>query len=254
MSDLEIIENDRRSAFVLARDFRDGEVVPPHSHSLAQLLHTLSGVLLAQTPGCAWAVPPGRALWIPPGICHSFSMSGFVRVRALYVCAEEAGAMPAEPTVVLVTPLIRELIVRALELPEADESNYLLVVSLLLAELRGAARQPLSLPLPRSAALQEFAQQVRARLSDRRTLPEIAKTLGVSAKTMTRRFVKETGLTPDAWRRHARLLAAVAKLEAGEKVTDVALDLGFESVSSFTEAFRETFGATPSQVRGSFNG
>lgn len=178
-------------------------------------------------------------------------MRGSVKVGTLYVQRQEAAAMPEEAAVVLITPLIRELISRVLGLfaSEAHDDTASLVVALLLVELRAAKRQVLSLPLPHGDTLREFSRQVRACPSDRRALPEIARQLGLEAKTLSRRFRKETGMTPDAWRRHARLLAGVAKLKSGKSVTEVALDLGFESVSSFTEAFRQTFGTTPRQAR-----
>ncbi|NMC48764.1 MAG: helix-turn-helix transcriptional regulator [Desulfovibrio sp.] len=47
------------------------------------------------------------------------------------------------------------------------------------------------------------------------------------------------------WRRQARLLAALRKLAAGEPVTAVALDLGYESQSAFIAMFKRALGVTP---------
>ncbi|APG87128.1 hypothetical protein SAMCFNEI73_pB0446 (plasmid) [Sinorhizobium americanum] len=43
------------------------------------------------------------------------------------------------------------------------------------------------------------------------------------------------------------MLAALELLAYGEAVTNVALDVGYESASSFVVAFRETFGTTPAR-------
>lgn len=56
-------------------------------------------------------------------------------------------------------------------------------------------------------------------------------------------------MTPDAWRRHARLLEAVARLRTGAGVTEIALDLGYRSVSAFSQAFRASFGVSPGRAR-----
>ncbi|MCC6921248.1 MAG: AraC family transcriptional regulator [Alphaproteobacteria bacterium] len=56
-------------------------------------------------------------------------------------------------------------------------------------------------------------------------------------------------MTPDAWRRHARLLEAVARPRSGASVTAIALDLGYQSVSAFSQAFRASFGASPGRAR-----
>ncbi len=250
-NDLEFIETAGRPAFVLARDYADGDTVPLHTHSVGQLLHTLCGVVQARTPGRAWALPPHRALWIPPGVAHAFAMAGSASVRTLYIVPERAQFMPTEPMIIAVTPLIRELILRAvacLEAPPGDPVEPL-VVDLLLAELAAARREPLWLAWPRSRELRAFAARVREHPGDRSSLEDAARRVGLSAKTLSRRFVRETGLTPDAWRRQARLLTAVTRLELGDPVTRVALDLGFRSSSSFCQAFRQAFGVTPRQAR-----
>ncbi len=251
VDDLHLIEAAARPAFVLARDYADGDTVPLHAHSVGQLLHTLCGVVHARTPGRAWALPPHRALWIPHGVPHAFAMAGSASVRTLYIVPERAQLMPAEPMIIAITPLIRELILRAvacLDAPPGDPVEPL-VVDLLLAELAAARREPLWLAWPQSRELRAFARMVREQPADRSSLEDAAHRVGLSAKTLSRRFVRETGLTPDAWRRQARLLAAVTRLELGESVTRVALDLGFRSPSSFSAAFRQAFGVTPRQAR-----
>jgi AraC-like DNA-binding protein len=48
------------------------------------------------------------------------------------------------------------------------------------------------------------------------------------------------------WRSRARLLTALPRLAAGEKVTSIALDLGYDSPSAFTSMFKRALGKTPS--------
>jgi AraC-like DNA-binding protein len=50
-----------------------------------------------------------------------------------------------------------------------------------------------------------------------------------------------------AWRQQMRLLRALEKLAAGEAVTTVALDLGYDSPSAFTAMFRRNLGAAPTR-------
>jgi AraC-like DNA-binding protein len=49
------------------------------------------------------------------------------------------------------------------------------------------------------------------------------------------------------WRRQSRLLSSLEKLANYEPVTRIALELGYESPSAFSAAFRVTFGVTPRQ-------
>ena len=47
------------------------------------------------------------------------------------------------------------------------------------------------------------------------------------------------------WRQYIRLLEALTRLTTGEPVTNVALDLGYESPSAFTAMFRRAPGESP---------
>ncbi len=81
----------------------------------------------------------------------------------------------------------------------------------------------------------------------RRPLAAWGSEVGASSRTLARLFLRETGLSFGAWCRQARLLDAVARLAQGQKVTSVALDLGYDSPSAFTSMFRRHLATTPSR-------
>ena len=80
-----------------------------------------------------------------------------------------------------------------------------------------------------------------------RDFEDWADKLQITAKTIQRLFAKETGMTFGQWRQQSRLLRALERLATGEKVLDVAIQLGYESPSAFTTMFKRQFGRTPSQ-------
>jgi AraC-like DNA-binding protein len=150
-----------------------------------------------------------------------------------------------------VSPLLRELIVRATELPlrydERGPAGH--VVALILAELQGIDSLPLQLPMPRDPRLRRLCTDLLAAPGDARTLDEWASIVNASPRTLARHFLSETGLTFGAWRQQARVLEAMGRLGGGEPVTQVALDLGYDSVSAFSAMFRRASGASPSHFR-----
>jgi len=105
-----------------------------------------------------------------------------------------------------------------------------------------------SLPLPRDERLARVAAWLETNPDDRRSLDELARSAGLSARTLTRLFERDSGLTFRAWRRRLRLLKSLDGLEAGDSVTKVALDCGYDSTSAFIAAFRKEFGATPRET------
>jgi AraC-like DNA-binding protein len=67
----------------------------------------------------------------------------------------------------------------------------------------------------------------------------------MSRRSFTRAFHRETGLSLSIWRQQACLFAAFPRLAAGEAITSVALDLGYESIAAFTTMFKRMVGASP---------
>jgi AraC-like DNA-binding protein len=199
-----------------------------------------------------WVVPPQRALWMPAGVTHSIVMLSDTTMRTLYVRADATGAMPAACRVLAMSPLLRELIVRATELPlQYDEHGPAgHVVALILSELQSLQSLALQLPMPRDARLRGLCQALLASPGDARPIEAWAVTINASARTLARRFQRETGLSFGAWRQQARVLEAMGRLGGGEQVTHVALDLGYESVSAFSAMFHRATGVPPSQFRG----
>jgi len=224
-----------------------GHHITPHFHPHAQFLFAVAGTMAVRTPRRAWLVPPSRALWIPADTVHELTMSGTVEMRSVYVDAASSAGMPATCVVLEVTPLARELILRAAALP-ADydvRSEDGLLMRLLLAEIRRLPACALDLPLPESPDLTRLCEQVMANFSTRRPCGHDAADFAMSTRTLYRRFLRETGITFARWKQQARLLEAIRRLGAGASVTAVALDLGYESTSAFSTMFRRTTGMVP---------
>jgi AraC-like DNA-binding protein len=238
-----------RPLAAMAKDYPDGWVNEWHRHRRAQLVYASSGVMTISTPHGIWVVPPNRALWIPAVTDHRIVMSGRVTMRTLYIEPKAATDFPATCGVVAVSDLLRELILRAVEMPLLydQKGSDGRLAALILDELRLLPALPLHLPSPQDARLKRLCETVRENPADDRTLEQWGQSTGASARTLARLFRRETGMTFAGWRAQARLLAALSRLGGGQKVTSVALDLGYESPSAFISMFRRHLGVTPSR-------
>ena len=237
----------------VAEDFPTTTELPAHRHNRAQLIHAVSGVMRVTTEDGIWVVPPGRGLWVPPRIVHAIRMRGEVRMRTAYIHPEAMpGPAPARCSVVHVSPLLRELLVRLAELPHphplgGPEER---IARLVLDEIHTAPATPLSITIPEDPRLRRVADRILSDPADGRALGQWGTWTGASARTLARGFIRETGMTFGAWRQQVRLLHALELLGEGRSVTSVALDLGYDSPSAFIAMFRRALGTTPSRYFG----
>jgi AraC-like DNA-binding protein len=179
-------------------------------------------------------------------------MGGPVAMRTLYIEPKAAPPALGGCTVIEVTPLLRALILRAVEEPiEYDERGVAgLVMALILAELARASTVPLRIPLPADSRLATLCRALLDDPAETHTLDAWAERVGASPRTLARLFQRETGMGFTQWRQQVRLADAVGRLAKGEPVARIAECLGYSSASAFTAMFRRTLGATPSQYLG----
>jgi AraC-like DNA-binding protein len=228
-------------------EYPHGHLLKPHSHPWHQLLYASQGVMTVRTREGAWVVPPHRGVWIPARTRHSVQMSGAVSMRTLYLAPRLSAAFPSRCRVLGISALLRELILHMVELRDLHlrVPSHAHLVSVLLDHLRGMESDAVHLPLPRDARARRIAAALREQPSDTRSLLELSRIAGASKRTVERLFKSETGLGFGKWRQQLRLGHALRLLAAGEAVTNVALEVGYDSTSAFISAFRMTFGTTP---------
>lgn len=70
---------------------------------------------------------------------------------------------------------------------------------------------------------------------------------GIEPNTLRRWFLKNHGITFQAYQRMFRINAAFKKMQNGQSVTETAFDSGFESLSGFGDSFKSIFGVSPKQ-------
>ncbi len=168
-------------------------------------------------------------------------------MRTVYFAGSVSAALPAKCCVVQVTPLLRELVLRAVDFPAhyPKQGREARIAALIVDEMKTASVAPLHLPLPVDARARRVTRALNADPGDPRSLAALAKTSGASARTLARVFQRETGMSFGVWRQQLRLLRALERLAAGDAVTRVAVELGYDSPSAFIAMFKRTLGVSP---------
>lgn len=201
-------------------------------------------MLTMTTADSTWVLPRSRALWIPARLPHTVGVAVAATMYSLYFRPAATSIDWDRPTVVSVSPLLGELIVHLTRTDPRGAARHraeAVVVDL----LQPLAIAPLHTPTPVDERARFVADALTATPDDPRTLMEWGHAAGASERTLSRLFVRETGLSFTDWRTQIRLIAALPLLADGISVAAAARHVGYANPSAFIAAFRRVFDVTP---------
>lgn len=217
-----------------------------HSHSRHQLLFSAVGCITIELEQTLCLLPPRRAAWIPAGTMHRALMRGVMAYRSLYFLTRLPFPAPSLQ-IIEVNPLLFEVIERmafwSWEMPAEQQASLLTVFG---EELQVARTEDWQLLFPRDARLAVWLDEVRNGALPPR-LSCLAKQVAACERTISRIFIRETGMNYQSWRQQWRLLKAMEMLATGAKINKIAQDLEFVSDSAFVAFFRQHTGVTPAR-------
>lgn len=112
--------------------------------------------------------------------------------------------------------------------------------------LAGVGREERAVRLAR-----EFLDQ---RLDDNLRLEDIAAAAGLPPFRLFRAFSRDTGMTPHAYQRQARIRVASQLIRGGMALSEAAAAAGFADQAHLTRSFRRVRGVTPGAYRTAVRG
>lgn len=113
------------------------------------------------------------------------------------------------------------------------------------AILKGYRAYKVCQPLKKADATPYFVDQVLDRLENNpneKIKDHDLRAMAIDPNTLRRWFLKNHGITFHAYQRMYRINNAFKAYQSGAKVTDVALDSGYESLSGFNDMFKNIMG------------
>jgi len=235
------------SITTLAYDYAAKHTVPDHAHGSDQLIYATSGLMEVSSDHGTWLIPPQFALWIPARTFHQIHMPGQVSMRTLYLRPDLAARPEPHCLVLHVKPLLRELIIEAVNAGQLHRRNReeCVLCDLLILQLQKASPVPICVAMPRERRALAVAEATLRNPAESRSMASLCSEVGVGARTIQRAYLKDVGTSFESWRRQVRLMKAVELLVSGYSIKEVAGMVGYCQPSAFVEMFRKTFGTTP---------
>jgi transcriptional regulator GlxA family with amidase domain len=212
-------------------------------------VYAARGVLSVHTERGTSIVPANRVAWTPGGFTHYHRAHGQTDMRIVFLPASLARLVPSHPAVFMASDLARELVLTLTGPRDHDRAARARLHRVLVDELDEAHEQPLQLPEPRDDRLQAVAEALYENPADNTPLAELGQRIGASARTLSRLFHDELGMTFYEWRTQLRIHHALVLLAAGHDTIRVAHACGWSNPSSFIAAFTAIIGTTPGRHR-----
>lgn len=238
-----------RPIVMLKRLLLKDHTVKAHQHNWGQFLYAQKGVLAIKTDSFRYICAAEQGIWLPSHVLHEVTTLTDCVLSSLYIDNMQTRSVDNYAHMIQVSPLLKMLIIEAVKFADdydwqGTQGRHFRLIRDLVG---GATKMHTQLPYPVTAKLLQITQQLTLHPDNNQSLEAWGRDVGASSRTLSRAFKSETGLTFSEWRIRLKLQVAIRQLHEGQAVTNVAFNLGYESVSAFTFMFRTKLGHTPSQ-------
>lgn len=232
--------------------YKGGTRFPPVRQDWGELNYALVGVVEFNVEGMRYLSPPHYAIWLPPDTLHDAWNQHDIRYVTVYVERALCADLPATTSTLSISPLLKAVLAdfaaRDVTLPETAED--LRLAQVLVDQIRLARRFDSYLPLSDDVLLGPILRALHEHPGDRRSLAEWARMVKTTERTLSRRCQDKLGMSFNEWRQRLKLIAALALLDAGRPVQEIARQLGYGNASAFIAMFHRLTGTSPTQMRG----
>jgi AraC-like DNA-binding protein len=246
--ELGFVINPQLPILPLALNVFETQCADKHSHPRAQLIYSCSGTMRVIVENRVWLVSSRQAIWVPSMQEHHVAFLKNNHIRNIFIDPSVLSNLPDTCFALDVSPFLRELILKIVHFGDDYEMDSMQgrIIQVALDELTTIKSTNRCLPISNEPRLKKVMDELVKNACDKRTIEEFASLACTTSRTLTRLFIKEVGMTFVNWRKQIRMMEAIEKLEKGVPITQISIDLGYNSSSSFIEVFRKEFGVSPS--------
>lgn len=219
---------------------------------LGRLIFVEKGVIHIKVVGKQLLVPPGYCAWIPANTQHEiWANTNDVFLRNVYFessfCKDPCFHFMA---IFNCSNLYSSMIRHTLKwsgLVEEDDSEltFTRVLRQMMPEEMKSAFA-VSLPSTDHPQLQEVLTYIHDNYENSVKVNDLAKVSNMSLRSLQRLFNTETGISFSSYVKLIRIIKAVELLSTTKmRISEVAWDVGYNSIPTFTNTFKELTGQRP---------
>ena len=251
-------EIDRKPQSVFVMHEKSEKLIPSHRHTKGQLSYVEGGLAYITADKHTYVVPARHFFWIPRGITHTLRVGHSATVlRSLYYYSSDdgdngfyqrLGIYPAPELLINMIAYTERWDGKHME-PGDPDFSWFISIKRLLPQIDS---HPLliSLPSTNDDRMQKIIRHMQTRLGDSLTLTNVSSRFGMSERSMSRHFQATVEMSFLQYLKTMRMVTAVELLMRTSKpVGEIADDVGYGNIASFSNAFYKFTNYWPSDFR-----
>lgn len=250
------IDKQKNSVFVMHE--KSEKLIPLHKHTKGQLSYVEGGIAYITIDYRTYVVPARHYFWIPQGMEHILRIGYSATVlRSLYFYAQEDGVNPFYGKLGIYPA--SELLIQMINYTErwdgrhvsSKDGNFEFLVALknILPQLNNKAL-PIILPTTDNEQMQKIIRYLEKNMGERLTLKSVSSRFNISERSMSRLFQSTIQLSFLQFLKTIRMVKAIEMILKTQKpISDIAYEVGYFTISSFSDAFQEFTQSRPTDFR-----
>ncbi|MDR2235685.1 MAG: AraC family transcriptional regulator [Chryseobacterium sp.] len=249
---------DRHSESVFIMHEKSEKLIPFHKHTKGQLSYVEGGIAYITIDNRTYVVPARHFFWIPQGMEHILQIGHSATVlRSLYFYAHDDhsdpffGRLGIYPASELLIQMIKYTeIWDERHMTSADENFEFLIALKKILPKTHQQPLPIILPATQNKQLMKIVSYLERNIEGKHSLASISEKFGLSERTLSRLFKADMDISFLQYLKTLRIIKAIELLlNTDQPISEVADDVGYSSISSFSDTFHEFTQSRPSDLR-----
>ncbi|HCR1107305.1 TPA: helix-turn-helix domain-containing protein [Klebsiella aerogenes] len=227
-----------------------GTDFPENTLHWGKLMYSCKGLARITIKGNVYLSTPEFAIWLPAHTSHHSIAFTEIEYAIIHVHEKLCKQLPTEVETLKINGIIKEIIkdFSRRSVGHISSVTDINLANVLIEQLALCESFNCFLPLSEDSIISKITKKMIDEPDGLYTLKNWSDNIGLSERTLSRRFLSSTGINFNEWKLRRKVLLAISLLQEGKSVKYVSSCLGYHDPSAFIAMFRLRMGITPGQL------
>lgn len=214
-----------------------------------RLMYSMSGFAEVATHDAIYLSTSEYAIWLPPHTEHQSLAKNDIQYVIIHIEKSFCEPFPTTTKTLRLNDIAKAIIsdfsTRNIDHPASRFDKTL--ARALIEQLQISREFNSYLPSGNDELIKKMTTAMNEGDGIKNNLTDWARLLGLSERSLSRRFVNSVGISFNEWRGRKKMLMAVTLLHAGNSVKAISYALGYSNPSAFIAMFKKRIGRAPAE-------